>query len=259
MANPEEHHDMPLLLIADDNAAIREVLAGLFSSDFKILQAVNGKEALKMAKKEVPDILICDVMMPEMDGFELTNTLKNNEITSFIPIILLTAKTGNEAHLQGLKSQADTFLTKPFDNLVLQATVKNLLAERAKLRERFSRELVLKPMDVVLNSADEKFLGKLQAIIEEKLQNPDFSAEGFASTLGMSRMQLHRKLKSLIGLSATEFIRKERLKMAAVLLKHKTFTISEVAFSVGFNDADYFTKCFKEEFGATPSQFSAQE
>lgn len=248
--------DAPLLLIADDNATIRQVVADIFSSEYKILEAVNGKDALKIAKKEVPNLVISDVMMPEMDGFELSTALKNDEVTSFVPVVLLTAKTGDEAHLQALKTQADAFLTKPFNNQLLKATVQQLLAERSKLRERFSKELVLKPMDVVLNSADEKFMAKLQTIIDEKLQNPDFSAEIFADTLGMSRMQLHRKLKSLTGFSATEFIRKERLKMAAALLKNKNLNVSEVAFAVGFNDADYFTKCFKEEFGVTPSQFS---
>lgn len=251
---PEE--DAPLLLIADDNAAIRQVVADIFASEYKILEALNGKEALKIAKKEVPDLIISDVMMPEMDGFELTNALKNDEVTSFVPVVLLTAKTGDEAHLQALKNQADAYVTKPFNNQVLKATVQQLLAERSKLRERFSKELVLRPMDVVLNSADEKFLDKLQTIIDGKLQNPDFSAEEFADTVGMSRMQLHRKLKSLTGFSATEFIRKERLKMAATLLKNKSLNVSEVAFAVGFNDADYFTKCFKEEFGVTPSRFS---
>lgn len=258
VSNVTPDEDAPLLLIADDNAAIRQVVADVFASEYKILKAVNGKEALKIAKKEVPDLIISDVMMPEMDGFELTNALKNDEVTSFVPVVLLTAKTGDEPHLQALKNQADAYVTKPFNNQLLKATVQQLLAERSKLRERFSKELVLRPMDVVLSSADEKFMVKLQTIIDEKLQNPDFSAEEFAETVGMSRMQLHRKLKSLTGFSATEFIRKERLKMATVLLKNKTHNISEIAFAVGFNDADYFSKCFKEEFGVTPSRFSAQ-
>lgn len=247
--------EQPLMLVVDDNAPVRELVAGLFSNAYRVVTTARAKDAIRIAKKEVPDVIISDVMMPEMDGFELANRLKNDEVTSFIPIILLTAKTGDEAHVQSLKSRADVFLTKPFNNRVLQAHVENLLAQRARLRERFSRELVLKPMEVVLNSADEKFIKKLQTVIDHDLKNPDFSAEAFAATVGMSRMQLHRKLKSLLGLSASEFIRKERLKLSAHLLKRDSLNVSEVAYAVGFNDADYFTKCFKEEFGMTPSQY----
>lgn len=247
--------ELPLMLVVDDNAALRELVVGLFSDSHRVATAARAKEALRIAKKEVPDVIISDVMMPEMDGFEFANTLKNDEVTSFIPIILLTAKTGDEAHLQSLQSRADVFLTKPFNNRVLRAHVENLMAERARLRERFSKELVLKPMEVVLTSADEKFIKKLQTVIDQDLKNPDFSAEAFAATVGMSRMQLHRKLKSLMGLSASEFIRKERLKRSADLLKRENLNVSEVAYAVGFNDADYFTKCFKEEFGMTPSQY----
>ena len=146
-------------------------------------------------------------MMPKMNGFELTKAIKNNELTSFIPIVLLTAKTSDEAHLEGLQSTADAFLTKPFNHEILKATVNQLLSERKKLQEHYSQELVLKPVNIVINSIDEKFLEKLQVILDKELSNADFTIDEFANQFGMSRMQLHRKLKSLLGVSASEFLR----------------------------------------------------
>ena len=253
-----ENGELPVLLIAEDNTSLRQIIRELFMPDYQILEAADGNEAFKIANREVPDVIISDVMMPHMNGFQFSKAIKENEVTSFIPVILLTAKTGDAAHLQGLQSQADAFLTKPFNNEILKTKVKQLLKERSKLRERYSQELVLKPKDIVLNSADEKFLQRLQYIIDNKLENPDFSSDEFASEVGMSRMQLHRKLKSLTGLSATEFIRNERLKIATTLLAKGNLTVSEVAYAVGFNDVSYFSKCFREQYSITPSDFIAK-
>jgi signal transduction histidine kinase/DNA-binding response OmpR family regulator len=253
--NATENGDLPVLLIAEDNASLRQIIRDLFTPDFQILEAVDGNEAFKIAKRKVPDIIISDVMMPHMNGFEFSRAIKENEVTSFIPVVLLTARTGDEAHLESLKNQADAYLTKPFNNNILRSKVSQLLRERAKLRERYSQELVLRPKDIVLNSADMKFLERLQHILDHKLENPKFSAEDFAMEVGMSRMQLHRKLKSLTGLSATEFMRSERLKMALPMLKNDQLNVSEVAYAVGFNDVSYFSKCFKDQYGATPSEY----
>lgn len=253
--NGTENGDLPVLLIAEDNASLRQIIRELFMPDFQILEAVDGNEAFKIAKREVPDIIISDVMMPHMNGFEFSRAIKENEVTSFIPVVLLTARTGDEAHLESLKNQADAYLTKPFNNNILRSKVSQLLRERAKLRERYSQELVLRPKDIVLNTADMKFLERLQHILDHKLENPEFSAEDFAMEVGMSRMQLHRKLKSLTGLSATEFMRSERLKMALPMLKNGQLNVSEVAYAVGFNDVSYFSKCFKDQYGATPSEY----
>jgi len=247
--------ELPILLIADDNAEIRSVLREIFKTDYRILEAKDGEEALQVALKEIPDCIISDVMMPKMDGFEFTKQTKNNELTSFIPVILLTAKTSDEAHLEGLKSTADAYLTKPFNNEIVKSTVNQLIAERKKLHLRYSQELILKPVDIVVNSVDEKFIEKLQHILKKELSNSEFSMEDFATSTGMSRMQLHRKLKSLLGVSATEFLRNERLKLAAELLKKGNGNISEIAYAVGFNDVSYFSKCFKEMFSATPSDY----
>lgn len=251
----ETNGERLVLLIVDDNAEIRNVVKELFSENYTILEAEDGVSALKLAQKEIPDCIISDVMMPKMDGFEFTKAVKENELTSFIPVILLTAKTADEARLESLKSEADAFLTKPFHNEILKESVYQLIAERKKLRERYSRELILKPVDIVINSVDEKFLEKLGIIMEKQISNTGFSTDDFASELGMSRMQLHRKLKSLLNVSTTEFIRNERLKAAVELMKKGNKNVSEIAYTVGFNDVSYFSKSFKDLYNVTPSEY----
>ena len=254
--NPiDKEAELPLLLLVDDNAEIRSVVREIFKNEYQILEAQDGEEALQLAQKEIPDCIISDVMMPKMDGFEFTKAIKNNELTSFIPVVLLTAKTSDEAHLEGLKSTADAFLTKPFNNEIVKATVQQLILERKKLHARYSQELVLRPVDIVINSAEEKFIERLQNILDKNLSNSEYTAEDFATEIGMSRMQLHRKLKSLLGVSATEFLRNERLKVGAELLKKGNGNISEIAYSVGFSDVSYFSKCFKEMYQCTPTEY----
>ena len=248
-------NELPIVLIVDDNVEIRTILKDIFKQNYRILEAEDGEIALKIAQKEIPDCIISDVMMPKMDGFEFTKHIKNNELTSFIPIILLTAKTSDESHLEGLKSTADAFLTKPFNNEIVLQTANQLITERKKLHKRYSQELVLRPVDIVINSVDEKFIEKLQKILDKNLSNSEYTAENFAAEIGMSRMQLHRKLKSLLGVSSTEFLRNERLKVGAELLKKGNGNISEIAYSVGFSDVSYFSKCFKEMFQCTPTEY----
>ncbi len=253
--NTAVNTELPILLIVDDNKDIREILKSIFIENYTIIEAENGEIALTLSQKEIPDCIISDVMMPKMDGFEFTKAIKTNELTSFIPIILLTAKTSEETHLEALKNTADAFLTKPFNNEILKETVSQQIAERKKLQERYSKELVLKPTNIVVDSYDEKFINKLQIILDKNLSNPDFTAEYFASEANLSRMQLHRKLKSLFGVSTTEFIRNERIKMAHDILKKSEATISEIAYSVGFNEVTYFSKCFKDFYKIAPSEF----
>lgn len=248
-------NEKPVLLIIDDNTDIRMVLHEIFQEQFTIFESSEAEKGIKIAQKEIPDCIISDVMMPKMSGFEFTKKIKSHELTSFIPVILLTAKTTEEAHLEGLESTADAFLTKPFNHSILKATVAQLISGRKKLQERYSQELILKPVDIVINSLDEKFLEKLERILHDEISNSEFSAEEFATKIGMSRMQLHRKLKSLLGVSTTEFLRNERLKVASDLLKKGNGNISEIAYSVGFNDVSYFSKCFKEIYHCTPSEY----
>ena len=248
-------NELPILLLADDNAEIRSVLKDIFKQNYQILEADDGEKALKIAQTAIPDCIISDVMMPKMDGFEFTKAIKNSELTSFIPVILLTAKTSDEARLEGLKSTADVYLTKPFNNEIVKETVKQLINERKKLQERYSQELVLKPTDIVINSVDEKFIERLQKALDDNVSNSEYSSDDFAKDAQMSRMQLHRKLKTLFGVSATEFLRNERLKIAAELLKKGNGNISDVAYGVGFSDVSYFSKCFKEVYQCTPTEF----
>lgn len=254
----KNEQEAPILLVADDNEDIRNVLIAIFTPEFRVLAAHNGNEAYEIAQREIPDCIITDIMMPGLDGYSLTQKLKKNELTASVPVILLSAKTTDEDKLQGLQSYADAYLTKPFNHKIIKATVTQQLQERKKMQERYSRELILKPLDIKIHTADEKFIEQLETVMADMLANPDFSSESFAEKMHLSRMQLHRKLKSILGVSASEFIRKERLKIAIGLLEKGNFTIAEVAYSVGFNDVGYFSKSFKELYGLTPSEFQKQ-
>ncbi|HQU21277.1 MAG TPA: response regulator [Flavobacteriaceae bacterium] len=250
-----ESEDAPILMIVEDHPDIRNYIASLFETQYKIEMAPNGVIGLEKANECIPDIIISDVMMPKLDGHQFTQALKGNPITSHIPIILLTAKAGEQDKLEGLESGADAYVTKPFQANLLKASVTNLLENRRKLQERFSREVILHPKEIALSSAEEKFLEKLQDILDSQLTDPGFSTTEFCEAMGVSRMQLHRKLKAITGQSATEFIRSQRLKLAISLLKTQKANISEIAYSIGFNDPSYFTKCFREAFGCAPSDY----
>jgi len=251
----EDLADRPILLIVDDNADLREYLSALFCDKFLIKTANDGKEGFERALKYIPDIIITDLMMPREDGIEFTEKCKTHSSTSHIPILMLTAKAGDENELKGLEVGADAYTTKPFNTEILKATVRNLLKSRQELQKRFSQEVILTPKEISVNSYDEQFLNNLQDIMDTNLVECDFNAENFASALNMSRMQLHRKLKALTGLSTTEFIRSQRLKLAAQLLRKSEINISQAGYAVGFNNPSYFTKCFKEQFGVSPSDF----
>jgi AraC-like DNA-binding protein len=196
--------------------------------------------------------------MPIKDGFELCFEIKSTEVTSHIPVLLLTAKADIESKLEGLKTGADYYLAKPFEPRELLTASTNLIAQRKKLRENFSKKLLLQPKEWEGASADERFLQKLMEFVEEKISEPDFSVEDMQQEMGISRMQLHRKLKALTDQSATEFIRTIRLKRAAEMLQKDFDNVSQVAYQVGFSSLSYFTKCFKEQYGALPSEFSTK-
>ncbi len=253
MTTSEE--DPPVLLIVDDNQDIVSYVTSVFAETFNIIKANDADTGFSSATKHIPDVIISDVMMPGEDGFAFTRKLKLEEMTSHIPVLLVTAKAEEKDRLEGLDTGADGYLTKPFSTQVLMATVHNLMENRKKIQERFSQEIILKPREVSLTGADERFLERLEKVLEEHLVSPNFSASQFSAEMGISRMQLHRKLKALTGLSTTEFLRTQRLKMAARVLKKGDVTIAEVGYSVGFNDPSYFAKCFKSEFGCSPSEY----
>lgn len=266
IAKKESHHELtenqnqanienPILLIVEDNADLQILLSNIFKGNYQIITANNGEEGINMALQHIPDLIISDVMMPLKDGIELTKTLKADERTSHIPIILLTAKAGAENELMGIGEGADDYITKPFNQKILKAKVNSLIALRKKLQSRYRQEVILKPKDIAITSIDQLFLEKVQKVFDENLIESSFNAEAFSLAVNMSRMQLHRKLKALLGVSTSEFLRSERLKLSIELLKKPNANVSQVGYSIGFNDPNYFTKCFKEAYKCTPSAY----
>ncbi|QNF33877.1 tetratricopeptide repeat protein [Adhaeribacter swui] len=251
--------EKPVLLIVEDNLDLRSYIRKHLENAYTVLESENGSLGLQKAVSQVPDLIISDLMMPEMDGMALCHHVKTDERTSHIPVILLTALATPESKLQGLETGADDYLTKPFNPQELQIRVRNLVESRRKLRERFGKEIWVKPQEITVSSVDEKFLEKAIKVVEENLSDSDFGAEEFSREIGMSRMQLHRKLTALTGQSTSDFLRSMRLKRAAQLLQARAGNVSEVAFEVGFNSLSYFSKCFKEQFQVQPNEYLAQQ
>jgi signal transduction histidine kinase/ligand-binding sensor domain-containing protein/DNA-binding response OmpR family regulator len=243
------------ILVVEDNYDMREYIKESLSENYSIEEAINGEQGIRIAKKIIPDLIISDLMMPKMDGKELTRVLKNDELTSHVPIIMLTAKSGQESRIEGLQTGADDYLTKPFDLNELQIRVENLINIRKKLQEKFSKGEFLskKPIAKNLKSIDEKFLRKVIEIIEKHLSEEEFSIEEFSNEVGMSRHNLHKKLKALVGKSPSLYVRSVRLHRAKELIEEGEKNISEIAYNVGFSSPAYFSRCFKEEFGYPPS------
>ncbi len=233
---------------------IQGVFDGLAAA--QVIEAKDGKEGIEKALEFIPDIIISDIMMPKANGLELCETLKKDERTNHIPIILLTARTGEKTQFEGLETGADDYIIKPFKIKHLETRVKNLVTSRNQLRDRYSQEVILKPMDISISSIDQKFIERTQTVLDEHLTDPGLNIEDFSKHLGLSRMQLHRKLKAITGFTATEFVRSQRLKLAASLLEKYDVGISEICYKVGFNSPSYFSKCFKEAFGCLPSEYA---
>lgn len=249
---------LPAVMIVEDNLELRHFISQNLQEQYQVLEAENGQEGFKLATAIMPDLIISDVMIPVMDGVSLSDKVKNDERTSHIPFILLTARADSESKISGLETGADAYLTKPFEMKELKVRVHHLIEGRKKLREKFSRALSLQPSEIAVTFIDENFLNKVLTILEENLTNTDFDVDTFSREIGMSRTNLHRKLKALTDCSATEFIRVFRLKRAMSLLEQKTGNITEVAYAVGFNSVSYFNKCFKKHFGKAPSGYISQ-
>ena len=250
--------EKPLLLIVEDNADVRSFIASVFQSNYRIVEAEDGLRGHQLAVEHIPDIVISDLMMPELDGFDLCKQLKQDDKTSHIPFILLTARASIESRIEGFETGADDYLVKPFKAAELLARARNLIEVRKNLQKLYSKELFLRPKEVAVNSVDERFIERIMAVLEEQAEDPEFTIEKMASEMGMSRTQLHRKLKALNGQSASEFLRNFRLQRAAQLLKAHYGNVAEVAYQVGFNNLSYFAKCFREVYGIAPSEFSRQ-
>ena len=224
-----------------------------------MLEAANGRAGLEMAREAVPDLVISDIMMPEMDGFQFCQTLKSDEKTSHIPVILLTAKAGEESRITGLETGADDYLTKPFNARELLARVRNLIDLRRSLRRRFSGEMLLQPQEVAVTSQNAAFLTRALNLLETHLEDEQFGVKAFSEALGMTERQLQRKLRALVDQSPNEFIRIFRLQRARQLLEQNAGSVSEIAYRVGFNNLSYFAKSFREQFGKLPSEWKSED
>ncbi|MCF0065292.1 ATP-binding protein [Dyadobacter chenwenxiniae] len=246
------------LLIVEDNAGLRDYMASLLEKDYIIYQAPDGAEALACARKVLPSLIISDLMMPNMNGMELTANIKSDERTSHIPVILLTAKSGHESRMDGLKTGADDYLTKPFSVEELTVRVKNLIDIRKKLVDRYRERIRVHVTTPEEMSLDDKFLMRAKEIVEANMEDVLFSVEKLAGEMNLSRTQLLRKLKALTGLTPNDFIRDLRLQKAAEMIRQKADTITQIGYAVGFNDQSYFSKSFKKEFGETPTEYAAR-
>lgn len=254
---PEQENasNLPVILIVDDNHEIRDFLRLLLVEKYYILEAENGEQGLIIAKEVLPDLVISDIMMPKMNGIVLCEKIKNNDILNHIPVILLTAKAGNDSHVQGLGSGADDYISKPFDSGILKAKIASVLMNRQKLKEKFKSSSLIEFNHIEPLNTDKNFLEKFKTHIEENFQNPEFDIEQLCSLIGFSRAQLFRKVKSITNHSPGEFIRTTRLEYAKVLLENKAVeTVSEAAYNSGYSNPKQFTRAFKEKYNMTPSE-----
>jgi len=242
-------------LVIEDDPDMRKYLMDELSVEYHVNSAPNGAEGLKMVQTQMPDLIVSDIMMPVMDGYELCKNVKSNELTSHIPVILLTAKTSEEHQIQGLEYGADDYITKPFNPNILKLRIRNILENRAQLAKKFVSELDVIPSNIKISEIDHGFLEKMVKIIEDNIDDSDLSGDRLASELGVSKGNLYKKLKALSGLTVNIFIRNIRLKIAAKLLKKGNYSISEVAYSVGFNNPKYFSTCFSELFKMSPKEY----
>ena len=243
-----------IILIVEDNRDLRKFICGNLDS-YKVIEAANGKEGLDKAINEIPDLIISDIMMPEMDGWELCLAIKTDPKTSHIPFILLTAKSLEENFIEGLKTGADDYITKPFSVEMFQLKVRNLIETRKQFRAFVKKGLIDESDKKAVFTADEQFLHRAKGIVEQYMLEEKFDVLMFSNCLAMSERQLYRKIKALTDQTVNDFILSVKLKKATELLTQKHKTISEVAYSVGFSSPGYFTKCFKEQYGKTPSEF----
>ena len=247
------------VLIVEDNADLRTYIRSILESRYTVSEAVDGVDGLEKAEKQIPDLIVSDVMMPNMDGYELCSKLKSNIKTNHIPIVLLTAKASRENKLEGLEQGADDYLVKPFDEEELSIKIKNLINIREQLQKKYSDESWVKPKAIKVDSVQQKFMRQVKEALEKNMDNDQFSVEDLGAEIAMSRSQVHRKLKALTNHSATAFIRHYRLHRAAELLKQESGTITEIAYQVGFSSQTYFSSSFQELFGCSPSEFMGRE
>jgi signal transduction histidine kinase/DNA-binding response OmpR family regulator/ligand-binding sensor domain-containing protein len=243
------------ILVVEDHADMREYLREELENEYEIMDAVNGEDGLKKALTFGPDLILSDIMMPQMDGIEFCKKIKTDERTSHIAIILLTARSSQEHKIEGFETGADDYIVKPFHSKELQIKIHNIIETRKKLREKFSKLLQIEPSSIEITSVDQKFLKRAIDLIEKHIDDTEFSVEVFSKEIGMSRVSLYNKLKSLTNYSVQEFIFAIRLKRAAQLLRESGMSVTEIAYNVGFKDPSHFSKLFKKQFGVSPKSY----
>jgi signal transduction histidine kinase/DNA-binding response OmpR family regulator len=251
----EKKDNRPTVLVVEDNPDMRAFVVRQLSKEYAVLSAVNGAEALKMLDGNYVNLVVSDVVMPVMDGFELCKTIKSDLNYSHIPVILLTAKTNIQSKIEGMELGADAYIEKPFSVEYLQACASNLIQNREKLRRTFAQSPFVAANTMALTKADEDFIKRLNEVILANLNNPEFSMDDIADSLNMSRSNFYRKIKGVLDLSPNEYLRLERLKKAAQLLKEGEGRVTEICYMVGFNSPSYFAKCFQKQFGVLPKDF----
>jgi signal transduction histidine kinase/CheY-like chemotaxis protein len=248
-----------IVLVVEDSADMRQYIREALEPRYNVVEAANGREGIRMAKEIIPDIIISDIVMPEVDGNELCRMLKSDIKTSHVPLILLSVKSLDRDVIKGLQAGADDYITKPFSTKILCTRIKNLIDLRRQLHLKIKREMTLQPVEISVSSMDQDFLSDLQCLIEKNISDPGFSVDQLAKNMVMSQSTLYRKVQALTGETPIEFLRSYRLKRAAQLLKDKFGNVTEVAFEVGFSSTAYFTKCFKKKFHQLPSAFQLTE
>jgi len=248
--------EMGIVLLIEDSVDMRAYLKNGLKAHFSVIEATNGEEGLKLAEEMVPDIIVCDVMMPIMDGMEFCKHLKDNELLNHIPVILLTAKVGEENQMDGYQVGADDYLTKPIDMNLLRVRIHNLIKSRNELRNYFTANAELIPDKIANNRKDQIFLERAVKVVEMNLSDTGLNYQQFVEELGISKSRLYERINKISGLSINLFIRSIRLKIAAKKILEAQYTVAEVAYEVGFSDPGYFTKCFKQQFGVPPKDYA---
>jgi signal transduction histidine kinase/ligand-binding sensor domain-containing protein/DNA-binding response OmpR family regulator len=249
----------PILLLVEDNDEFREYMRETLQKEYQIHEAPNGKLGLEMTMELIPDLIVSDVMMPEMDGMELCRNVKTDTRVSHIPVILLTARAEDEQQLQGYETGADAYITKPFRLDILLVRIRNLIKRRELVQKQFQQHIKVQPSEIAIRSVDEAFISKAVKVVEDNISNAEFTVEELSSEMAMSRMYLYKKLLSLTGKTPVEFIRIIRMRRAASLLEKSQLTISEIAYQVGFNNPKYFARLFKDEFKVLPTEYRKKE
>ncbi len=244
-----------IMLIVEDNPDVRTLVRSHFASKYQVLEAGDGREGWNLALATVPDVIVSDVLMPDVDGYEFCKKVKKDERTSHIPVLLLTALHSKEHEIKGLSSGADDYITKPFDLPILQTKIENMLSIRDSLKQKYSGEITLQPRNIIISSPEEKFLHKAVEVVENNIADAELDIERFAQEVGVSRMQLYRKLNALTDMTVKEFIRSIRLKRATQLIMQGAMTVSEIAYAVGFKDLSHFRKCFRQMYGMTATEY----